>query len=84
MSFRDQTEEAEDEEHGAETAEAVEVERSSADSNSHQCPGSEDAGHIDAVLAEGEVVRFVVGEAGLFEEVAVGRALDERIETGLR
>ncbi len=69
VCFRDKTQEAEDEEHGAETAEAVKVEGAATDSKGHQEPGSEYTGHVDAVLAEGEVVGFVVGEAGLLEEV---------------
>lgn len=65
----DETEEAEDEEHGAETAEAVEVEGSTTDAHGHEEPGSEDSDHVDAVLTESEVVGCGCWETGLFEEV---------------
>lgn len=66
----DEPQEAEDEEHAAEEHEAVEVEGAAADAEGHEEPGAEDADHVDGVLAEGEGVGFVGGEAGLFEEVA--------------
>ena len=69
MCFRDKAEESHDEEHGAETAETVEVERSSADSPGHEEPGAEDADHIDSVLAEGEIECFGGFETGLLQEV---------------
>ena len=69
MGFWDEAEEAHYEEHGAETAETVEVERSTADSPGHKEPGAEDTDHVDSVLAEGEIEGFGGFEAGLLEEV---------------
>ncbi|KAJ8108978.1 hypothetical protein OPT61_g7795 [Boeremia exigua] len=69
LARRDEAEEAHDEEHGAETAETVEVERSSSDTALHQEPRAEDTAHVDAVLAHGEVVGSRWVESGLLQEV---------------
>ena len=69
LTIRDETEEAHDEEHGAEAHQAVEVEGSTAYAESHQAPGTDDADHVDCVLAHCEGVRVVLGNAGGFEEV---------------
>ena len=69
MGVRDEAKETEDEEHGAETAEAVEVEGAAPEADGHEEPGPEHADHVDAVLAKGEVVGGGGGEAGLLEEV---------------
>lgn len=84
MFMWDETEEAEDEEHGAETAEAVEVERTSTDAEGHEEPRAKDTGHVDAVLTEGEVVGFVIWEAGLLEEIGgvSGEGVSRKILNG--
>lgn len=69
--------EAHDEEHAAETAEAAEVQCASPETEFHEEPGAEDAGHVDAVLAHGEVVGRGGRESGLLEEV--GRVAREGV-----
>lgn len=77
VCLRNEAQEAHYQEHGAEAAEAVEVQGSAADAEGHEEPGAEDADHVDAVLAHGEGVGFRGGEAGLFEEV--GRVVGEGV-----
>lgn len=69
FAIGDETEEAHDEQHGAETHEAVEVEGSTAYSERHEAPGADDADHVDCVLAHCEGVGVVLGDACGFEEV---------------
>ena len=69
MFFGDEAEEAHDDEHDAEPAQAVEVERAAAQADGHEEPGAEDARHVDGVLAHGEGVGLGRVEAGLLEEV---------------
>ena len=65
-----ETEESEKEKHGAEAAKAVEVKRTPADTPGHEKPCTEDTSHVDAVLAESEVVSVGVRETGLLKEIA--------------
>lgn len=65
----DQAQEAQDEEHAAETAETIQIQRAAADAQRHQAPCAKDADHVDGVLAQGKRVRVMRGQAGLLEEV---------------
>ena len=72
-----EAQEAHDEEHGAEAAQADEVEGAAADAQRHEEPGAEDADHVDAVLAHGEGVGLGGVQAGLLQEV--GRVVGEGV-----
>lgn len=82
-----EAQEAEDEEHGAQAHQAVEVQRAAADAEGHEEPGAEDADHVDGVLAQREGVGGVGWEACLLEEVAewggcVSWAIERRLRKG--
>lgn len=69
VGLGDDAQEPEDQEHGKEAAEAPEVQGPSPDAARHEEPGPKHPRHVDAVLAQGEVVRRRRVEAGLLEEV---------------
>lgn len=69
MRCRNEAKEAKKEEHGAQSAETVEVERSSSNTESHQEPRTEHADHVDPVLPEREVVARRRIQSRSFEEV---------------
>lgn len=77
MRFWDETEETHDEEHSAETAETVQVERSTTDTAGHEEPSTEYTSHVDSVLSHGEIECLVCWYTGLLQEVS--RVTRERI-----
>lgn len=70
MRFRNEAEEAQDEEHDAQTAQAVEVECPAPDPESHEEPGAKDTNHVHSVLPQRKTVGAIRVQAGLLEEIS--------------
>lgn len=69
VSLGDESEEAHDEKHGAETAKTDQVESATTDSNAHEEPSAEHTSHVDTVLSNGEVHGLAGVESSLLEEI---------------
>ena len=79
VGIRDQTEEAHDQEHGAQSTQAVQIEGATANAEGHQEPGSKDTHHVDTVLAHCKVIGIGRVQTGLLQKV--GRVVREGVTT---
>jgi hypothetical protein len=75
MLMRHEPEEAENEQHGARTAKAIEIERPPTNPQSYEESSAEDADHVDAVLAQSKIVGVCRRKSGLHQKVTKWRKM---------